>query len=52
MGRIGLEWLYRLAGSPRRLAFRYLIEPGLLAFFLIRRAIRMPGSRAPSGRTG
>jgi N-acetylglucosaminyldiphosphoundecaprenol N-acetyl-beta-D-mannosaminyltransferase len=51
MGRIGLEWLYRLAGSPRRLAFRYLIEPGLLAFFLIRRAVRMSGSGASSGRT-
>lgn len=49
MGRVGLEWLYRLAASPRRLAFRYLIEPGLLAFFLIRRAIRMPGAGASSG---
>jgi len=42
MGRIGLEWLYRLAASPRRLAFRYLIEPALLAFFLARRATRTP----------
>ena len=50
MGRIGLEWLYRLAGSPRRLAFRYLIEPGLLVFFLVRRAVRMSGAGESSGR--
>jgi len=42
MGRVGLEWLYRFAASPRRLAFRYLIEPALLTFFLVRRATRMP----------
>ncbi|MEZ3157325.1 WecB/TagA/CpsF family glycosyltransferase [Microbacterium sp. BWR-S6Y] len=30
MGRVGLEWLYRLAHSPRRLAKRYLVEPFLL----------------------
>ena len=27
MGRVGVEWLYRLAKDPRRLAHRYLIEP-------------------------
>jgi N-acetylglucosaminyldiphosphoundecaprenol N-acetyl-beta-D-mannosaminyltransferase len=27
MGSIGLEWLYRLVGEPRRLFRRYLIEP-------------------------
>lgn len=27
MGRMGLEWLYRLARDPRRLAKRYLVEP-------------------------
>src|SRR5882724_10924851 len=48
MGRVGLEWLYRLAGSPRRLAFRYLIEPALLAFFLARRATRTPVLSQPS----
>lgn len=31
MGRIGLEWLYRLLSQPRRLAFRYLVEPWFLA---------------------
>jgi N-acetylglucosaminyldiphosphoundecaprenol N-acetyl-beta-D-mannosaminyltransferase len=27
LGGLGLEWLYRLVTDPRRLAFRYLIEP-------------------------
>jgi N-acetylglucosaminyldiphosphoundecaprenol N-acetyl-beta-D-mannosaminyltransferase len=35
LGQLGLEWLFRLATQPRRLARRYLIEPfyllGLLA---------------------
>jgi len=26
-GRVGLEWLFRLATEPRRLAKRYLVEP-------------------------
>jgi N-acetylglucosaminyldiphosphoundecaprenol N-acetyl-beta-D-mannosaminyltransferase len=26
-GRVGLEWLFRLATQPRRLAYRYLVEP-------------------------
>jgi N-acetylglucosaminyldiphosphoundecaprenol N-acetyl-beta-D-mannosaminyltransferase len=30
MGRVGLEWLYRLISEPRRLAKRYLIEPWAL----------------------
>lgn len=35
MGRVGLEWLFRLAGSPRRFAYRYLVEPwALLPLFL------------------
>jgi N-acetylglucosaminyldiphosphoundecaprenol N-acetyl-beta-D-mannosaminyltransferase len=29
-GRLGVEWLFRLAGQPRRLAARYLLEPWLL----------------------
>ncbi len=31
MGRVGVEWLYRLARDPRRLFGRYLIEPWSLA---------------------
>lgn len=27
MGRLGLEWLYRLISEPRRLGKRYLVEP-------------------------
>ena len=30
LGRIGLEWLWRLVSQPRRLAKRYLVEPWLL----------------------
>lgn len=36
MGRLGLEWLYRLADDPQRLAHRYLVEPFLLARLLFR----------------
>jgi len=36
MGRLGLEWSFRLLENPRRFAFRYLIEPVLLAFMLTR----------------
>lgn len=31
MGRVGLEWLYRLMSEPRRLGHRYLVEPWSLA---------------------
>lgn len=30
-GRLGVEWLYRLLSQPKRLAFRYLVEPWFLA---------------------
>lgn len=30
IGQMGLEWLYRLARDPRRLAYRYLVEPILI----------------------
>jgi N-acetylglucosaminyldiphosphoundecaprenol N-acetyl-beta-D-mannosaminyltransferase len=46
LGRIGLEWLYRLLREPRRLGRRYLIEPWyilrLLGVELWRRASRQP----------
>ncbi|HVT66038.1 MAG TPA: WecB/TagA/CpsF family glycosyltransferase [Mycobacteriales bacterium] len=32
LGQYGLEWLWRLVAEPRRLAYRYLIEP----WFLVR----------------
>lgn len=39
MGKMGCEWLFRLVHSPRRLFYRYVIEPQLLGFLLIRRAL-------------
>ena len=27
MGRLGVEWLFRLVGDPRRLFARYCVEP-------------------------
>jgi len=47
-GRVGLEWLFRLASEPRRLFSRYLIEPWSLippAMEDIWAAIR-PGGRS------
>ncbi len=41
MGRLGLEWSFRLLENPRRFAFRYLIEPILLALMLARNWLRM-----------
>lgn len=38
--RFGVEWLWRLALSPRRLGHRYLIEPWLLLWALTARRIR------------
>lgn len=35
MGRVGLEWLYRLATEPKRLWRRYLVEPWFIAKLLI-----------------
>lgn len=34
MGQVGLEWSFRLFENPRRFAFRYLVEPILLALML------------------
>jgi N-acetylglucosaminyldiphosphoundecaprenol N-acetyl-beta-D-mannosaminyltransferase len=36
LGPLGLEWLHRLASDPRRLWRRYLIEPWVLAWYLMR----------------
>lgn len=40
LGSLGLEWLWRLANEPRRLAYRYLIEPLLLLRRVVPRALR------------
>lgn len=39
LGPLGLEWAYRLIHAPRRLGFRYLVEPMLLLGLLIRARI-------------
>ncbi|WP_460359411.1 WecB/TagA/CpsF family glycosyltransferase [Mycobacterium sp. ZZG] len=48
LGRFGIEWLWRLLNEPRRLAYRYLIEPLLLLIRLIARR-RFGAIRARSG---
>ncbi|HEX2561724.1 WecB/TagA/CpsF family glycosyltransferase [Phenylobacterium sp.] len=49
LGPVGLEWLYRLATQPRRLAFRYLVEPWFLLPAMARDvAARLKGRRGPA----
>jgi N-acetylglucosaminyldiphosphoundecaprenol N-acetyl-beta-D-mannosaminyltransferase len=53
MSRSGLEWLFRLALEPRRLAHRYLVnDPRFLALLL--RTLRLPRSARifPNSVTG
>lgn len=40
LGRIGLEWAFRLASEPRRLSRRYLMEPWSLGPLLVSDLIR------------
>lgn len=40
MGRLGLEWLYRLLSEPKRLWKRYLLEPPFVLWLLIRELVR------------
>jgi N-acetylglucosaminyldiphosphoundecaprenol N-acetyl-beta-D-mannosaminyltransferase len=40
MGRTGLEWSFRLFENPKRFAFRYLVEPVLLACILSYNGVR------------
>jgi N-acetylglucosaminyldiphosphoundecaprenol N-acetyl-beta-D-mannosaminyltransferase len=47
MGPLGLEWFYRLAENPRRFWRRYLIEPWVVAWILLRQV-----ARARSGLIG
>lgn len=51
LGRLGLEWLYRLATEPRRLWRRYLLEPLVLVPVLVR-AAAVKRSAARSGQDG
>jgi N-acetylglucosaminyldiphosphoundecaprenol N-acetyl-beta-D-mannosaminyltransferase len=45
LGALGAEWLFRLATEPRRLAYRYLIEPWALAGPLLRALLRRLAGR-------
>jgi N-acetylglucosaminyldiphosphoundecaprenol N-acetyl-beta-D-mannosaminyltransferase len=36
MGRVGIEWLYRLCAEPRRLWRRYLVEPLFICRLIIK----------------
>jgi N-acetylglucosaminyldiphosphoundecaprenol N-acetyl-beta-D-mannosaminyltransferase len=40
IGDIGMEWLLRLVLTPRRTAFRYLVEPWLIIFMLLKKKFR------------
>ena len=39
MGKLGVEWLFRLAASPRRLWHRYTVEPFYLLLVLLRKQL-------------
>jgi len=45
MGRVGLEWLYRLVSEPRRLGRRYLLEPWFLIKIIIVNLVKNYNSR-------
>lgn len=40
LGRMGMDWSYRLAENPRRFAMRYLVEPWVLAGMLFANTFR------------
>ena len=58
-GRLGLEWMFRLAHEPRRLFSRYLIEPWYILLLLLldyprtamRQSCRAARRRAMPART-
>jgi N-acetylglucosaminyldiphosphoundecaprenol N-acetyl-beta-D-mannosaminyltransferase len=47
---LGLEWLFRLAQEPRRLACRYLVYNPLFVGLVLRQLMRDRRSRAPAPR--
>lgn len=53
MGTLGLEWAFRLATEPRRLAYRYLLEPWGLVLAIVTTQLpwRRPMS-SPSAKAG
>lgn len=42
MGKLGLEWLYRLLSEPKRLWKRYLVEPWFVGTLLLREIWSVP----------
>lgn len=51
-GPLGLEWLFRLAKEPRRLASRYLVEPWYVAGLVLAHLAGLrAGNGSPSSRT-
>ncbi len=50
MGQAGLEWAYRLANEPRRLAFRYLAEPWLILVSVLQSRAQQFGRSVRWGR--
>ena len=39
-GKVGLEWLFRLIASPKRLGYRYIVEPWFVLFYLTLRLLK------------
>ena len=50
MGRMGVEWLFRLAADPRRLFHRYCVEPWRLLGLLVDDAVASARSRRERAR--
>ena len=51
LGQVGMEWAYRLAWAPRRLWRRYLVEPLVLLWRLVRRPHPCGGDLHVGGAT-
>ncbi len=49
MGKVGLEWLYRLLSEPKRLWRRYLLEPWFLATLFLREIWSIPSQEKKNG---
>ncbi|MDO9712569.1 WecB/TagA/CpsF family glycosyltransferase [Paracraurococcus lichenis] len=48
MQQVGLEWLFRLASEPRRLARRYIVDNGAFVAMVLRHLLsQRPGPTAP-----
>lgn len=43
LGRLGLEWIWRLVTQPQRMWRRYLLEPWMLVYVLTKKKMRRAG---------